>query len=285
MTETFDGVDTKQRIRDMWASVAPGWEAYADANDDRGAALTDRILDGTGVQAGHRVLELASGPGGTGLAAAERVGAGGEVVITDAVEEMSAIAGRRAAQLGLGNVRTGVADIESIDQPDASFDVVLCREGLMFAVDPTRGASEIARVLRPGGRAGVAVWGARGDNPWLGLLLDVVGAHLGMTLPPPGTPGPFSLSEPGQLDAALRGGGLAEVTVESVAVPYGPESLDHWWARTCACAGPIAGLIEALPGDAQAELRARATQAVAAFTTGGEVRFPGIALVAFGTRA
>src|SRR4051794_41850745 len=77
MTETFDGVDTKQRIRDMWASVAPGWEAYADANDDRGAALTDRILDGTGVQAGHRVLELASGPGGTGLAAAERVGAGG----------------------------------------------------------------------------------------------------------------------------------------------------------------------------------------------------------------
>jgi ubiquinone/menaquinone biosynthesis C-methylase UbiE len=274
----------KEQIRGMWASVAPGWETYADANDDRGAAITARLLDGTGVGAGDRVLELACGPGGTGLAAAARVGPGGEVLVTDVAEEMAAIAGRRATQLGLDNVRTGVADVESIDQPDASFDVVLCREGLMFAVDPGRGAGEIARVLRPAGRAGVAVWGARDDNPWLGLLLDVVGAHLGVTLPPPGTPGPFSLSQPGQLAAALGAGGLVDVTVEAVAVPYGPEPLGHWWTRTCACAGPIAGLIDGLPGDSQVELRKRATEAVAPFTTDGEVTFPGRALVAFGTK-
>jgi hypothetical protein len=144
--------------------------------------------------------------------------------------------------------------------------------------------AEITRVLHPGGRAGVATWGPRDANPWLGLVLDVVGAHLGTTLPPPGTPGPFSLSETDRLAAALSGGGLVDVTIAAVAVPYGPETTDQWWRRTCACAGPIAGLIEALPAESQSELRERAAEAVAPFTTDGVVQIPGQALVAVGRR-
>src|SRR5215211_3139627 len=191
----------------MWASVATGWAEHADFVDVRGQALTDRLLDLAAPQSGDRVLELACGPGGLGLAAAERVAPGGEVVLSDIASEMTQIAAKRAEALGLDNVTTVVLDIESIDQPDAAYDVVLCREGLMFAVDHGQAAREIRRVLRPGGRVALAVWGPRERNPWLGTVLDAVSAHVGAPIPPPGMPGPFSLSDAGELEALLTRAG------------------------------------------------------------------------------
>jgi ubiquinone/menaquinone biosynthesis C-methylase UbiE len=95
------------------------------------------------------------------------VAPGGEVVLSDVAAEMTAIAAARAEARGLGNVRTRQLDLERIDEPDGSYDVVLCREGLMLVPDPARAAGEIRRVLRPGGRAALAVWGPRERNPWL----------------------------------------------------------------------------------------------------------------------
>ena len=88
------------------------------------------------------------------------------------------------------------ADAEALGEPDGAFDVALSRMGLMLLPDPARAAAELARVLRAGGRAAVAVWGSRAANPWLGVLLDAVGAELGVEVPPPGVPGPFSLADP-----------------------------------------------------------------------------------------
>ncbi len=65
----------------------------------------------------------------------------------------------------------------------------------MFVPDPARAAGEIRRVLRPGGRVAVAVWGPRERNPWLGLVFDAVSAQTGPPVPPPGIPGPFSLDD------------------------------------------------------------------------------------------
>jgi SAM-dependent methyltransferase len=181
-------------------------------------------------------------------------------------------------------VRTAVLDIEEIDEPDATFDVVLCRDGLMFAVDHGRAAREIARVLRPGGRVGVAVWGPREENPWLGAALDAVGGHLGTTVPPPGIPGPFALSDAEELASVLADGGFGDVRVDRVAVPFGPAPFDEWWDRTCACAGPIATLVASLPEDAQADIRERARRGVERWTTDDMVELPGLNLVATGRR-
>lgn len=151
MTTTMQG-----QIHGMWASVATAWEANADFIDARGAALTERLLDLARPAPGERVLELASGPGGLGLAAAGRVGPEGEVVISDVAAPMVAAARARARARGLDNVRARELDFEAIEEPDESFDVVLCREGLMFAIDPARAAAEARRVLRPGGL--LVVW-------------------------------------------------------------------------------------------------------------------------------
>lgn len=127
--------------------------------------MTDRMLELVALRPGDRVLEVGCGPGGVGLAAAQRVGPHGEVVLSDVAAEMTAIAATHAAALGLRNARTRELDLEAIEEPDSSFDAVLCREGLMLVADPARAASEIRRVLRPGGRASLTVWGPGRATP------------------------------------------------------------------------------------------------------------------------
>jgi SAM-dependent methyltransferase len=280
---TTEQQDLRQGLHSMWAAVATGWGEHADFVDQRGRALTDKLLDLAGPQPGERVLELACGPGGLGLAAAERVGPEGAVVLSDVASEITAIAARRAAERGLDNVTTAVLDIEHIDQPDASYDVVLCREGLMFALDPGQAAREIRRVLRPGGRLALAVWGPRERNPWLGTVLDSVSAQIGAPVPPPGIPGPFALENAGKLGALLSDAGLGDVTVTELSVPLEVDSFDEWWRRTTALAGPLAKMLELLPEDAKRALEARAREAAKPYQTPGGLVFPGVTLVAGAT--
>jgi SAM-dependent methyltransferase len=270
----------------MWSSVAPAWRDHADDVDARGAALAARMLELAAPEAGDRVLELACGPGGLGIAAARRVGGGGEVTLSDVSEEMLAIAGARAAEAGLANVRLRVIDFEEIDEPDGAFDVVLCREGLMFAIDPARACAEAARVLRPGGRIAAAVWGPRERNPWLGALMDAVGTQLGETIPPPGVPGPFSLSGDGALAGLLAGAGLADVRVEELEVPLRAPSAESWWTRGIAMGGPVARRLAALPADRVTAARADALAAVARYADpDGGLTVPGVTLVAHASRS
>ena len=186
-----DGADLRAHMHGMWAAVAAAWGEHAEYVDERGARVTAELLRRSQPRPGDRVLELACGPGGVGLAAAELIAPGGEVVLSDVASEMTDIAAARAVALGLGNVSARPLDLEDIDEPGGSYDVVLCREGLMFATDPARAAREIRRVLRPGGRVAIAVWGPRESNPWLGLVFDAVSAQIGEPVPPPGVPGPF----------------------------------------------------------------------------------------------
>jgi len=279
---TTDGL--RAQLHRMWGAVAPGWAEHAEFTDARGAAVTARLLELASPQPGERVLDLASGAGGMGLAAAECVGPDGEVVVSDVAPEMTAIAERRAAARGLENVSARVLDLEEIDEPDESYDVVFCREGIMLVPDPARAAAEIRRVLRPGGRAALAVWGPRERNPWLGVVFDAASAGLGAPVPPPGNPGPFSLDDPAALAGVLSAGGLDDVRVEEVAVPYRAGSVDEWWTRTTALAGPLAQRLALLPAPAAEALRERAQAAIRVYETAGGLDIPGVALVAAAAR-
>jgi SAM-dependent methyltransferase len=272
--------DLRAHLHGMWAAVAGSWGEHADYADERGAAAAERMLELTAPRPGERVLELACGPGGLGLAAAEQVGPGGEVVLSDVVAEMSSIASQRARARGLGNVSARVLDIERIDEPGGSFDVVLCREGMMFATDPARAASEMRRVLRPGGRLAVAVWGPRERNPWLGFVFDAVSAQLGHPVPPPGVPGPFSLEDSGELAALLSDAGLADVVVGELPVPLRAGSFEEWWTRTRALAGPLAKMLASLPEEAERAIRDRLREITRAYETPAGLELPGLSLIA-----
>lgn len=268
----------------MWGSVAGGWREHAAFVDERSRPLTERMLAVLAPQPGERAIELACGPGTVGLALAPLVGPGGEVVVSDVAEEMVAIAADRAAAAGLDNVRARRLDIEGIDEPDASFDVAVCREGLMLVPEPARAAGEIARILRPGGRAAISVWGPRERNPWLSVVFEAVGDVVGAPVPPPGLPQPFSLDDAGAFEAALQAGAFADITVEEVEVPLHAPSFEEWWRRTLALAGPLAAMVGGLPEDAQARLRERLQEGAQPYLTETGLEFPGVVLLATARR-
>ena len=271
--------EVRGHVHGMWAGVAAKWAEHADDVDQRGAEVTEAMLAKVHLRAGERVLELACGPGGAGLAAAERVGPDGEVVLSDVVAEMVSIAAERAARRGLTNVRTATLDLEQIEESDCSFDVVICREGLMFAVEPVRAIAEIHRVLRPAGRASVAVWGSQQENPWLGLVFDAVTAVTGFPVPPPGMPGPFALDDESRLHDMFAAAGFDHVELDRLPSPLHSPSFDAWWARTKAVAGPLSAMLARLDSETGAALEARLRDAVAPYTTASGLELPGLTLL------
>jgi ubiquinone/menaquinone biosynthesis C-methylase UbiE len=272
-------------MRSMWGMVAPGWEQNADFVDVRTAEMTEAMLSAAELKEDDRVLELACGPAGLGLAAAERVGPEGEVVLSDVAPEMTAIAAARARDRGLDNVSTVELELEKIDQPDDAYDAVLCREGIMLVLDPRAAAREIRRVLKPGGRTAVSVWGPREQNPWLGAMLDAVGAQLGGNFPPPGMPGPFALDGREKLLAVLWDAEFVDFQVNEVETPWRGASFDQWWLVTSALAGPLAKVLEAQPPEAIEAIRSHAREALSEFETADGLEIPGLGLVGTARRA
>ena len=134
----------------------------------------ESLAEAADVRAGERVLDVAAGNGNATLAAARRFA---DVTSTDYVPALLD-RGRERARAENLSVRFQVADAEALPFDDGSFDVVLSTFGVMFAPDQKRAAHEILRVLRTGGRVGLASWTPQG---FIGRLFKVIGAHV----PPP----------------------------------------------------------------------------------------------------
>jgi ubiquinone/menaquinone biosynthesis C-methylase UbiE len=274
---TAENEQKRQIVHAMWASVADKWEEHAEYVERRAAGINTAMLDGVALASTDRVLELACGPGGLGIVAAARAA---EVVLSDVVPGMVEIAAKRLANAGASNASTRVIDLEQIDEPAGSFDVVLCREGLMFAVDPAAALAQIRTVLRDDGRVAVAVWGPPADNPWLAVVMDAVSEQVGHPVPPPGMPGPFALADADALVTLFENAGFADITLQRVDVPLHATSFEDWWTRTSGVAGPVAKVVAGLPSDAQAALEARLRRLVAPYEAGdASIAFHGLSLV------
>jgi ubiquinone/menaquinone biosynthesis C-methylase UbiE len=277
--------DYRTTSLEQWSRVAGAWERNAERFDaESGEVATARMLEAAALQPGERVLELACGPAGVGLQAARAVAPGGSVLSTDFAAPMVEGARRRAASAGVENIEFRVVDAEAMELPDESFDAALCRYGYMLMGDPGQALRETRRVLRPGGRLALAVWGAPGENPWASLPMRAVMEHFGAPPPEPGQPGMFALADVERLRGLLEQAGFSDVRVERVEAGERHESLDAWWDFLGQVAGPLATLLAGLSDADRAAIRSRAIEMAAPFAADGAPQFPSAMRLAAATR-
>lgn len=268
-----------------WDAVAAAWDEAADYVDGHTIAATEALLDAVQAKAGDRVLELAAGPGSLGPAWSQAVGPEGRVVLSDVAPAMVEAAARRNRQLA--NVETAVIDIGAIDAPDASFDLVACRMGLMFAPDPTAALREIHRVLDRGGRFGALVWAGLEHNPWMTCVGMAAMANGLVSGGPPVGPGEiFSLGDPTRLEALTSGAGFAGVRVDAIDVTFHSAGIGAHVQRVSSLAGPLAAVFAAADDEQLKAVISTAAQLAAGHTEpNGSVALPGRALLVTGHRS
>lgn len=236
----FAAVTTRQQA--MWATGDFHRIGVAQVG------VGERLVRSLKVRAGERVLDVAAGAGNTALAAARRFA---EVLATDYVPDLLRHADERAAAEGLP-LETAVADAQDLPYEDASFDVVTSTFGAMFAPDQSRTASELIRVLRPGGRLGMANW--RPDG-MIGEMF-ALGARY---LPPP--EGVLPPSRWGTADGLreLLGEATSDVAIRTRTSDFVYPSIDYMLEYFKTWFGPTALAFASLDSDGQASFAADLT--------------------------
>lgn len=267
--------------REGWERAAAGWGKAADRVYDWAVGVSATMVDALAPQPGDRVLELAAGPGDTGFMAAELIAPGGTLICSDGAEAMLEVARARAAAQHISNVEFRQLELEWIDMETASVDGALCRWGIMLTADPEAAAREIRRVLRPGGRAALAVWDTRERNPWATIPRCAM-VELGHAqAPDPSIPNQFSLAGDGVLAELLQGAGFLEVKVAPVAMERGFASVDEYLAETLEMSPSMRGGFAELSATDRDALREQvAVQARPYTDDDGSLVLPGSSLVA-----
>jgi len=211
-----------------------GWDRAADVYEPfwrtQLAPAQTRLLELADLRPGERVLDVACGTGLVTFPAAAAVGAGGSIVATDLSDNMVASLTAAASARGLTNVQAERMDAEQLSLPDASFDAVLCALGLMYVPGATKALEEMRRVLRPGGRAVIAVWGARARCGWAEIF-PIVERRVASEV----CPLFFQLGTGDALGAAMSAAGFADLRVDRLTTTL------HYDTDEDACGAAFAG--------------------------------------------
>jgi SAM-dependent methyltransferase len=178
------------------------------------APCAAELLDLLAARTGERVLDVGCGSGIVARTVAPLVGASGGVAAVDIRPGMIAVAASLPAPDGAA-IEWREGDALALDYAPASFDLVLCQQGLQYFPDPTKALGEMRRVLRAGGRVGIAVWQGLDRHDFLRALTESEARHLSVVgLTYEDVAAPFLLGDPGWLRDALADAGFEDVRVE-----------------------------------------------------------------------
>jgi ubiquinone/menaquinone biosynthesis C-methylase UbiE len=260
-----------------------GWDLASNQYDplweEQLAPARAAMLAGASLAPGERALDLACGTGLVTLNAARSVGPRGTVLGTDLSGQMIEVAQQRALEQQLANVSFQRMDAETLDLPNATFDVVLCALGLMYLPDPQRALREWLRVLKPGGRVAIAVWGQRVNCGW-SPVFPIVDAEVETDV----CPLFFSLGEPDVLAQLCSDTGFLDVQQRRIA------SILSYVDADAACdaafvGGPVALAWSRFDAPTRARARARYKHAIEPWRRREGYRIPGEFVIVAGRRA
>jgi SAM-dependent methyltransferase len=210
--------------------------------------------------------------------AAAAAGPAGSVVGTDISEVMVQSVIQEAAGRAVSNVTAQRMDAEQLTFPGESFDVALCALGLMYVPDPVAALHEMRRVLRPGGRAVAAVWGARRNCGWAEIF-PIVDSRVQSDV----CPMFFQLGTGDSLTRAFTEAGYSEVTADRIATVL------HYDSPAAACGaafdgGPVALAYSRFDAETREAARSDYLKSIEAWRSGDTYDIPGEFVIAGGVR-
>ena len=247
-----DFVAIKQRQQATWAS---GDFAIIGVTLQ---IVGESLAEAADIRADERVIDIAAGNGNATLAAARRFA---RVTSTDYVPALLEKGRVRAAAEGL-SVTFREADAEALPFPDASFDAALSTFGVMFTPDHARSASEMMRVVRPGGRIGLANWTPEG---FIGQLFKTIGKHVP---PPAGLKSPAMWGTEPYL-RELFGDQADRIEATRKIFNFRYASAEHWLQVFRDFYGPVHKAFAAVGADGEMALGKDITDLLGRFNTAG----------------
>lgn len=219
MQQSFDPVAFKETTRQQWQNAAAAWHRWTPTLQAWLGPITEAMLDAAKLQPGDHVLDLAAGAGEPSLSAAERVGPSGHVLATDISSNILEFAAQTARERGLTNYETRVMDGENPNVPDASFDAVVSRLGLIYFPDRDGALRNAHRALKDGGRVLLAGFSTPDQNRFFSIPISIIRRRAQIAPPAPGMPGPFSLGAAGVMEDTLRRAGFKDVAAHPLRPP------------------------------------------------------------------
>ncbi len=260
-----------------------GWDKAVEYYDQYWVPVlrecSERCIALADPRPGERVLDVATGTGVAAFMASEKVGTTGEVVATDISERMVEATRADAERRGIINMSFERVDAEELSFADASFDVALCVLGLMYPADPQRAIEQMHRVLRPGGRAVVCVWGRRDLCGW-NAVFPITDARVESDV----CPLFFSLGAPRALDIGFQHAGFSDLREERI------DKTLVWATEEEACGaifagGPVALAYSRFSPEVRAAVHDEYIQSISQYRNGGRFEVPGEFVFMLGTKA
>jgi SAM-dependent methyltransferase len=194
-----------------WDRIAPG---YDRTNTPTQMLLGNTCLQRAGIRCGMRFLDVAAGSGALSIPAA-RLGA--HVTAVDQSAVMLELLTARAREEGL-KIETHVMDGHALRFDDDTFDAAGSQFGVMLFPDMPRGIREMVRVVKPGGRVLMSVYGDPHRIDFLAFFVRAVQTVRPDFTGPPSDPPPlpFQLQDPRRLRSELEAAGLSDTQVEEI---------------------------------------------------------------------
>jgi ubiquinone/menaquinone biosynthesis C-methylase UbiE len=293
MSKSSDEI-IRYRTRMEWSAAAPGWKKYGKDMLRWMGPVSDQLIRSAGIRPGQTVLDVATGTGQPALAIAKIVGQNERVVGVDLSPEMLEVAKEEAASQGLTNVVDfQVVKDESLSMfSDNTFDSVVCRNGLMFMPDPVKALKAFFRVLKPGGKASVTVWGSPDKSPVMGVVMKTISKHVPSDMSPPlaAAPdkpgGPFSIPSVDMLRDIFLKAGFSEFNAEKIEVTVAQtDTAEQFWQGMTEVTGFLVILLSKLPEEKKLAIKNDVIESISKmFPSGSPVRFTGELILGTATK-